>query len=143
MTTLYFAYGSNMEAVRMRVRCPDAISLGIARLAQHRFIINRRGVATIVHEPPSKVYGVLWRISSCDERSLDNYEGVSSGLYTKDTVAVLVSGNVHKDVMTYIASDNEVGASRSGYIERIVDAAQYWQLPPHYRQELEQWKTDA
>jgi len=48
---LYFAYGSNMWRHQMAVqRCPGAEFSGVGLLRGWRFLINARGVATIVPE---------------------------------------------------------------------------------------------
>lgn len=44
----YFAYGSNMDVRQMGQRCPGATLLWTATLGGYRFIINRRGVATVI-----------------------------------------------------------------------------------------------
>ena len=54
----YFAYGLNMHRAEMAQRCPGAVLQGIARLDRHEFLINARGVATIV-QARSFVFGVL------------------------------------------------------------------------------------
>lgn len=59
---LYFAYGSNMNSAQMETRCPDAKRIGVAELLNHDFIVNGRGVATIVPST-GKVFGVLWEWS--------------------------------------------------------------------------------
>jgi hypothetical protein len=66
---LYFAYGSNMDLAQMSNRCERAATVSAAKLPSHRFIINSRGVATIVPDPSSTVQGLLWRITKADERS--------------------------------------------------------------------------
>lgn len=37
----YFAYGSNMDRAQMSQKCSGAVFVGIAKLAGHRFIINK------------------------------------------------------------------------------------------------------
>ncbi len=73
-TKMYFAYGSNMNLEQMASRCPDARVLGNVRLEGYRltFRMNggHRGVATVLPEDGCHVDGVLWEISSKDEKNL-------------------------------------------------------------------------
>ena len=136
---LYFAYGSNMEEAQMAFRCPGSTSLGIAWLTNHRFIINDRGVASIVESEGRVVYGLLWDISETDERQLDRYEGVRKGFYRKSTVSVGVQENQTVDALVYVASSNEHGKPRPGYMERIIRAAKDLGVPTQVLEEFKTW----
>ncbi len=136
----YFAYGSNMDVRQMAFRCPDAVIIGSASLAAHAFLINTRGVATAIPATNQVVHGVLWEISPTDESSLDRYEGVVSGFYNKDIARVRVKEGSEKDALIYLASDVRPGQPRHGYMERILEAAEYCRLPKTYIAALrERW----
>ncbi|EYE97663.1 gamma-glutamylcyclotransferase family protein, partial [Aspergillus ruber CBS 135680] len=103
---LYFAYGSNLSAVQMRMRCTNNPALSgnpvaIGRLEGWRWIICEAGYANVL--PPRelrveeqvkattvddgcKVWGVLYEMAPEDEFLLDGYENVdhSSGLASID-----------------------------------------------------------
>jgi gamma-glutamylcyclotransferase (GGCT)/AIG2-like uncharacterized protein YtfP len=68
-----FAYGMNTNTDGMAKRCPNAISLGYARLLEHKFRFS--GPADVVKHPGSIVHGVLWDITPQCLASLDNLEG--------------------------------------------------------------------
>lgn len=68
---LYFAYGSNLDPDQMDRRCPDAIAIGAASLADHAFRIGARGYATVSPSPGDTVWGGVWDISESDR--LDTY----------------------------------------------------------------------
>ena len=121
----YFAYGSNMDVRQMAVRCPDAVVIGRACLCGHSFLINTHGVATVIPAKEACVHGILWKISAKDEASLDRYEGVATGFYRKATVSVLPDGGVQIKALIYIASDDQPGQPRPGYMERVMDAAKH------------------
>lgn len=72
---LYFAYGSNLCARQMAQRCPDAADPRPAVLADHDWLINQRGVATVEPLAGNQVHGVVWRISDGDLATLDSAEG--------------------------------------------------------------------
>jgi hypothetical protein len=139
----YFAYGSNMDVEQMRVRCPGSQILGTARLDGYRFRINRRGVATVVAEEGAVAWGVVWDLTREDERTLDGYEGVPSGLYSKEEVRIDAQGcrgvADGSRALTYIAADPRPGVARAGYLERIIEAALHHGLPQEYAEELCRW----
>ena len=125
----YFAYGSNMDVQQMAERCPDATVIGVAKLPGHEFLINTHGVATVIPAKRRAVHGVLWEISKRDESSLDRYEGVASGFYRKVMVRVQMKNGYKTEALIYFASDEQPGAPRPGYLERVVAAAQLHGLP--------------
>lgn len=143
----YFAYGSNMDRAQMqgtgggKARCPDATVIGIARLSDYRFIINSRGVATIIPEPSAKVFGILWAITKPDEIKLDGCEGVEWGTYTKEKMEIEVINEKSVHALVYVARSNTRCSSVIDYhyIKRILSAAVYWELPDWYIEELKTW----
>jgi gamma-glutamylcyclotransferase (GGCT)/AIG2-like uncharacterized protein YtfP len=137
--TLYFAYGSNMDLMQMSNRCELAATVGIARLASYRFIINSHGVATVVPDPASAVEGLLWRITDADERSLDHYEGVRQGVYRKAFVELETPDGRKIKALIYIAVDRVPGVPRPGYLEKIISAAEACGLPGAYVDQLKPW----
>src|SRR5690242_14782277 len=88
----YFSYGSNMVLDQMVSRCPAARFFGRARLMNHEFRICHSGYATVVPKRGTSVYGVIWLLTRRDERALDIYEQVRSGLYRKTTCLVRLDG---------------------------------------------------
>ena len=138
-----FAYGSNMYGPQMTDRCPGAEMAGVGRLPEFRFRINSRGVATIVPESGSLVYGILWRLNEKDEARLDGFEGVRAGNYRKDTLTVeLLEGSTLR-AMVYIDAIAEPGAPREGYLEKILMGAKNCDLPGEYLEELDSWKSGS
>ena len=72
----YFAYGSNLCVRQMARRCPDAVDPRPAMLADHDWLINQRGVATVEPFDGSQVHGVVWQVTDHDLATLDSAEGV-------------------------------------------------------------------
>lgn len=68
-----FAYGMNTNVDGMAQRCPKAISLGYAKLLEHKF--RFAGPADVIQHPGSMVHGVLWDITDDCLKSLDRLEG--------------------------------------------------------------------
>jgi gamma-glutamylcyclotransferase (GGCT)/AIG2-like uncharacterized protein YtfP len=136
---IYFAYGSNMDVVQMKQRTGSASEIGIGSLAGYRFLINTRGVATIVPNPDSLVWGVGFECTDEALRSLDLREGVAKNINHREHQTVTFTSGCHQ-VISYVASDNQEGRPRPGYLEKILTAAQHWDLPEIYRTELTQWQ---
>ncbi len=137
---LYFAYGSNMDTGQMAHRCPGARKVGIALLNGYRFIINSRGVASVVPDKEHIVKGVVWEISPKDVESLDLYEGIASGLYRKVYMQVVLWETIESELaLVYIAKDEVPGKSREGYLDSIISAAKDHGLDEEYIAELKRW----
>ena len=83
----YFAYGSNLCAKQMARRCPGATDPRPAMLADHDWLINERGVATVEPFGGSQVHGVLWQLDDHDLATLDSAEGVPVR-YRRDRLTV-------------------------------------------------------
>lgn len=140
-TKYYFAYGSNMDSGQMRKRCPGAELVSVGTISGWRFRINTRGVATIVPQDESTVYGIVWRLSKADEQTLDRYEGVGRGLYAKRTMEVRLGDGRRLKPFLYLAKDTQPGTARPGYMHGIVAAAISNGFPSSYVQELRTWST--
>ena len=134
--TVYFAYDSNMWAEQVHERCPNACPLGIARLDGYRFLINEPGYATITPHSNGFIYGVLWHLSPSDERALDGFEKVESGFYCKETVTIQDTPLTTREVLTYIASNDEPGPPAPRYLVKILTGAREFGLPQAYQRIL-------
>jgi gamma-glutamylcyclotransferase len=135
----YFAYGSNMNMEQMQFRCPSAIYLNTVSLSNYKFIINNRGVATVIPKKSSKVYGVLWEITDEDEKNLDNYEGLQFGTYYKEILEIQTPQEKSLSALLYIANDAIRGYPMKNYMELIVNSAINYRLPEFYIRELKSW----
>jgi gamma-glutamylcyclotransferase (GGCT)/AIG2-like uncharacterized protein YtfP len=132
----YFSYGSNMAPAGMEERCAAPSVLGIATVPGYRFRIAKRGYATMVPDPGSMVYGLLWSLTDEDFAALDQYEGVPAGHYTRTTIPVQFRGKP-MEAQIYLAADPAPGKPRPGYLEMVIQAARDLSLPPEYIRELE------
>ena len=127
---LIFAYGSNMDPVQMRQRCPGAETVGNGVLRDHRLcfprLSDRRGCGVSSVEPAAghEVWGVVYRLDAADLAALDGFEGyradrpAQDNRYNRLAIAVEIDG-VTTDVEAYFAvsTDNppppERGLSRA------------------------------
>lgn len=126
----YFAYGSNLCVTQMAGRCPDAIDPRPATLADHDWLINQRGVATVEPFDGALVHGVLWQISEQDLETLDRAEGVPVR-YRRDRI-VVHTDHGPAEAWVYVDHRVEPGAPRAGYLERIIAAAGHHGLPSRW-----------
>lgn len=133
----YFAYGSNLCAQQMAQRCPDATNPQRATLADHDWLINERGVATVEPLTGSEVHGVVWQVSDRDLATLDSAEGVPAR-YRRDRLTVVTAGGP-SSAWVYIDHRVEPGPPRSGYLERVLDGARHHGLPHRWIEFLERW----
>jgi hypothetical protein len=112
----YFAYGSNMDALRLfdeRLK-PEGVPAGdriAGRLDGWRLAFNKRartpngaGAGNIVQAPGEKVHGTLNLLPAKGFEVLDRYEGVAAGHYERRPVSV-VRGDTGATVeaITYVA----------------------------------------
>lgn len=135
---LHFAYGSNMHRGVMRRHAPTALPLGLARLADHRFVITADGYASVAPARTHSVHGVLWRLTPRDRVTLDLWENIAAGQYRAEMLPVLQDGR-HRPALVYLARQRPVGRPKAGYMEIIVDAARTLELPKDYVASLEEW----
>ncbi|MGE2833735.1 poly-gamma-glutamate hydrolase family protein [Mycobacterium sp. SMC-4] len=133
----YFAYGSNLYVQQMAQRCPDAIDPVPATLANHDWLINERGVATVEPFTGGKVHGVVWQISDRDLATLDSAEGVPVR-YRRDRLTVRTAGG-DTSAWVYIDHRVEPGPPRPGYLERIIAGARQHDLPDKWIDFLHRW----
>jgi gamma-glutamylcyclotransferase (GGCT)/AIG2-like uncharacterized protein YtfP len=136
----YFAYGSNMDPLQMRVRCPGARPIGAAKLAQHRWLINTDGYATVVPSAQDTVYGVLWQVTTGHLAALDEYEGVAEGIYWRTEAMVEpMSGGTAIRALIYHARSEKEGKPVPEYMEHILRTAKEFSFPGNYLRELSAW----
>ncbi len=136
--TLHFSYGANMSRAVMRRHAPNARALGVAELADHRFVITRDGYASVEPARAEIVHGVLWRITPRDRVTLDAWENVGGGLYRVETLAVR-GANGLAPALVYFARPGGEGRPKPGYLELVLAAAREWDLPEPYIRSLQDW----
>jgi AIG2-like family len=138
---MHFAYGSNMHHGLMRKHAPDAQPLGIAALADHRFVITADGYASVAPDAGHDVHGLLWRITPRDRVTLDAWESIDAGLYRAETLPVRRADSPaqHVPALVYIARERTPGKARAGYMEIVIEAARALDFPSAYITALEQW----
>lgn len=128
---LYFAYGSNLNAVQMRHRCANARTVARANLPNHALVFGgfspRWGgaVASVVRAPRHRVAGLLYRLDEADLRSLDRFEGHPFA-YLRVVRMVLDEHGHRRRAMTYLQPQDGFAAREPppGYFRVLRDAYQ-------------------
>jgi gamma-glutamylcyclotransferase len=127
----YFAYGSNMWLAQMNSRCPGHSRIGLGVLSGYRWLINVHGYATLALAPNEDVHGVVHTLTERDERNLDAYEEVGSGLYQKQECTVRMAER-EISCLVYIDPVSDEGAAEAVYIARINYGLRDAGLPESY-----------
>ncbi len=99
----------------MAHRCPDAGNPRRAVLADHDWLINQRGVATVEPFDGTQVHGVVWDVSDHDLAHLDRAESVPAH-YRRDQMTVQTEDGP-SDAWVYIDHRVNPGPPRPGYLE--------------------------
>lgn len=84
---LYVAYGSNLNILQMKHRCPTAKLCGTGTVANYQLQFKGRpqsAFATISPKEGSSVPVAVWELQPRDERALDLYEGYPSHYFKQD-----------------------------------------------------------
>ncbi len=135
--SLYAAYGSNLDPGRMQAYCPHSPLVGTGWLEGWRltFAGNDLGwessLATVVEDPDSQVFVVLYDVSDLDTAQLDRWEGGELGLHKKLRLRVhTLEGDVLAWV--YVLDAYEGGLPSARYLGVIADAAEQAGAPDDY-----------
>src|SRR5258705_7498088 len=124
----YFAYGSNLCVRQMARRCPGAVDPSPAKLADHDWLINERGVATVEPFDGSEVHGVVWRLTDHDLATLDSAQGVPVR-HRPDRLTVHTDDGP-SEAWGYIDHRVDPRPPRPRHLERIAYGAGHPRLPP-------------
>ena len=143
MTIKYFAYGSNLDLPQMKRRCPLSKLISKGSLSDYRLTFNRfssgwdGGVADVIREPGSKVWGLVFEISDTDLERLDRYEGYNkdqTSLYERWKTVIDTSNGQVCDVWVYtVVEKQKFVPPTSEYLQIIKDAAVKWNFPKSYQ----------
>ena len=145
MSHAYFAYGSNLDPVQMKRRCPSSQVVGRATLSDHRLVFPVRsdgdwagGVAGVEPTAGQTVHGVVYTVDDADLAALDRYEAVDEGMYRRARVGVEVEGVGPQEVWTYYAIPDPAGPTPPSkkYRDAILGGATHHGLPAEYLQQL-------
>ncbi|APU17403.1 MULTISPECIES: gamma-glutamylcyclotransferase [Actinoalloteichus] len=138
---LYAAYGSNMDPCQMMERAPHSPMAGTGWLAGWRLTFGGEdlgwegALATIVEDPDSQVFVVLYDVSAEDEKQLDRWEGSELWMHRKVRLRV---DTLERSTLAwfYVLDAYEGGLPSARYLGVIADAAEAAGAPTEYPTEL-------
>ena len=145
---LYFAYGSNLHQRQFARRCPGSQAVGRARLVGYRLAFTRYstkrkgGVADVVPEPESEVWGALYEVDDAGLAALDGFEGVPRS-YRRETRLVIDDSGAEREAAVYIANRTGEFPPSHQYLSLIIEGAREHGLPEEYVRAIERLKLDA
>lgn len=120
---LYIAYGSNLNLLQMKHRCPTAKVIGSSEIKDYELVFRGSrysAVATIEPCKGSIVPVLLWDIGSDDEKSLDRYEGYPN-FYDKEDMNIIID-NQNVTAMVYLMTPgHKLGKPSAYYLKAIED----------------------
>ena len=123
----------------MDARCSGARALGPARLDGWRFLITKRGTASIWPDKGREVHGVLWWCRLSHIEALDAYEGVGWRNYLRRRLFV-TRDEGEAGAFVYTSSRHLPGVARSNYLlSAVIPGARHFGLPASYIEHLESW----
>ncbi len=140
-TVMYFSFGSCMCLQSFRETVPRYDLLGPARLYGHRLAFTfesvgrNGGVADVVSDARSDVWGVLYRIPRAYVPRLDAREGVHLGHYQQSWIEVEALGVTWQRVLTYTVANKARSEIRPSdeYAGLIMEGAQTMLHPDYCR----------
>ena len=143
---LYAAYGSNMHPEQMQTRAPHSPMAGTGWLPGWRLTFGGEDIgwegalATVVEDPESRVFVVLYDMTPADEMNLDRWEGSEFGVHKKIRCRVQreSSDTTIDPVLAwlYVLDAWEGGLPSARYLGVMADAAEIAGAPADYVHDL-------
>lgn len=136
-TVWYFAYASNMNRRQVEQRAGALAEEKNARLDNYELNFDKiarggTGTANIMPAEGKTVYGVLYRVTEQQLKTLDRFEGVPEH-YRRSQVTVAEADGRKVAAQVYLARKVRKGLKPDrGYLARIVQGAEEHALPADY-----------
>lgn len=137
---LYAAYGSNLNILRMKKRCPQAYIVGTSELKDWRLMFKGSKTGNYLTVEPAEGFSVpiaLWAISAHDEAMLDRYEGFPTFYYKKKLNLTLNEDLwLKKQALFYIMhEERQLGMPDQGYVDICLDGYNSFGFDPQHIEE--------
>jgi len=137
MYKYYFSYGSNMYAVQMEKRCPDARYIGNVNFKGWRFAFSPKhsGANIFRADAQDEIWGCLYEITPICEHTLDACEGVNEDHYEKHHI----SHDDYPDAPILIYTVKDCTGQTAPYMDyhtRIVKALTQREICPIYTESI-------
>ena len=136
-----FAYGSNMLIKKLRVRCRNAVKIGVCKIKKHNLKFHKVSIdhsgkcdCELTQIESDEVYGVLFRIPKSEAKSLDKAEGLGNG-YEKKKIDVTTIEEGKDVAVMYYATDKAKDPNKKPYVwylNQVIEGAKENYLPDDY-----------
>ncbi len=141
-TIYYFAYGSNMDEVQMKERCPWARKIGVGYIPGYELFSShysgkwKGGVFSIKENTTTDVFGIIYDVTPDCIEMLDIYEGYPH-VYRKEKLKITqVKPNKEEkniNCVVYISNHtNDIEVSED-YLDLCQEAADYNRIPLNFK----------
>ena len=135
--TLYAAYGTNLDPVRMGERCPHSPLQGTGWLEGWRLTFGGEdhgvdgALATVVQDTYERVFVAVYDVTDEDVAELDRWDSADTGLFRKLKVRISL---IESEVVAwiYVLDAFEGGLPSATYLGTIADAAEAADAPDDY-----------
>lgn len=148
MSSLYFAYGSNLSRSELARAAPSARPVAKALLPNYRLTFDKHSMsrggdaANIVKAPGAAVWGFVYEV---DDEDLISLRSKESGYKEHDVVATLMPKGHRQEavVKTFIASSSCTAkcGPRRAYLETVISGAERCGFPNEYVDRLRAIRT--
>jgi gamma-glutamylcyclotransferase (GGCT)/AIG2-like uncharacterized protein YtfP len=134
---LYAAYGSNMDPEQMMQRAPHSPMAGTGWLEGWRLTFGGEdyglegALSTVVEDPESRVFVVLYDVSPLDVDQLDRWEGGELGMHKKLRLRIQTMDGPQL-AWVYVLDAYEGGLPSARYIGVLAEAAEAAGAPDDY-----------
>ncbi len=139
----YFAYGSNLDVVDMKARCPQAVVLGPGCLKGFRLAFSTHspgwgcGVADVVKSKQDEVWGLVYSITASNLDALDRYEGYPT-YYGRSRATIHTGESTLQNVWVYtVCEKTECNAPSRQYLDILKRACAEYAFPDSYARMLD------
>ena len=122
----YIAYGSNLNIMQMRMRCPGARIIGTSVIEDYQLLFKGSKTGSYLTIEPmegAEVPVVIWEVTETDEKALDRYEGYPNFYYKKEMTLDIKTNKVRRrDAFVYIMhEERELGIPSWYYVNTCLD----------------------
>ena len=125
----YIAYGSNLNVLQMRYRCPHARVIGTAEIKDYELLFKGSQTGsylTIEKKNGGRVPVAVWETTEEDEAALDRYEGFPTFYYKAEMeldITGIRTGKIrHRNCYVYIMhEERQLGMPSSFYVGTCLD----------------------
>lgn len=147
----YIAYGSNLNMLQMKRRCPDAKVYGVGIIKDYRLLFKGSKTGSFLTIEKAKGFNVpvaIWQVSERDERSLDVYEGYPSFYYKKEMeldCREVETGQIKKqECFVYIMhEDRKIGIPSEVYLRVCLEGYQLFGFNPKKLKKAYQYSLEV